>query len=209
MMEPTVKAKVLFLAATDNKPVLKVKQRFVIDLKMSAVSPGHFLLTHLLLGLIKRSAPARIINVSSMAHAWSSINLDDINSEKGYDKRKAYSQSKLANVLFTRSLAQRLEGLRRFSASILALFMWSLNDLCSKDHSFQALAWPPTPSTPESCRRTCGAIWVALSSFSWSLPNLSPKTPSREPKRPFTAQWSHCWRKRAVDTTGWPWSRFY
>ncbi|XP_070708749.1 retinol dehydrogenase 12-like [Pempheris klunzingeri] len=71
---------------------------------------GHFLLTHLLLDLIKRSAPARIINVSSMAHTWGSINLDDINSEKSYDKKGAYSQSKLANVLFTRSLAKRLEG---------------------------------------------------------------------------------------------------
>lgn len=71
---------------------------------------GHFLLTHLLIDLIKRSAPARIITVSSMAHSWSSINLEDINSEKSYDKNQAYSQSKLANVLFTRSLAKRLEG---------------------------------------------------------------------------------------------------
>ncbi|XP_029385171.1 retinol dehydrogenase 12, like [Echeneis naucrates] len=71
---------------------------------------GHFLLTYLLLDLIKKSAPARIINVSSLAHSWSSIDLDDINSEKGYNKNKAYSQSKLANVLFTRSLAKRLEG---------------------------------------------------------------------------------------------------
>lgn len=71
---------------------------------------GHFLLTYLLLDLIKKSAPARIINVSSMAHSWGSIKLDDINSEKSYDKRAAYSQSKLANVLFTRSLAKRLEG---------------------------------------------------------------------------------------------------
>lgn len=67
----------------------------------------------MLLDLIKRSAPARIVTVSSMAHSWSSINLDDINSEKSYDKKAAYSQSKLANVLFTRSLAQRLKGLRR------------------------------------------------------------------------------------------------
>ncbi|XP_008293502.1 retinol dehydrogenase 12-like [Stegastes partitus] len=71
---------------------------------------GHFLLTYLLLDLIKRSAPARIVTVSSVAHGWGSINLDDINSEKSYDKIKAYSQSKLANVLFTRSLAKRLEG---------------------------------------------------------------------------------------------------
>ncbi|XP_005932153.1 retinol dehydrogenase 12, like [Haplochromis burtoni] len=71
---------------------------------------GHFLLTYLLLDLIKKSAPARIINVSSMAHSWGSINLEDLNSEKHYDKNKAYAQSKLANVLFTRSLAKRLEG---------------------------------------------------------------------------------------------------
>lgn len=71
---------------------------------------GHFLLTHLLVDLIKRSTPARIINVSSMAHSWGTINLDDINSEKGYDKKKAYSQSKLANILFTRSLAKKLQG---------------------------------------------------------------------------------------------------
>ncbi|XP_029943589.1 retinol dehydrogenase 12-like [Salarias fasciatus] len=71
---------------------------------------GHFLLTYLLLDLIKKSAPARIVTVSSLAHSWGSIYLDDINSEKSYDKSKAYSQSKLANVLFTRSLAKRLEG---------------------------------------------------------------------------------------------------
>lgn len=67
-------------------------------------------MTYLLLDLIKKSAPARIVNVSSYAHVWGSINLEDINSEKSYDKKRAYSQSKLANVLFTRSLAKRLEG---------------------------------------------------------------------------------------------------
>uniref|UniRef100_A0A1A8S933 Retinol dehydrogenase 12, like n=1 Tax=Nothobranchius rachovii TaxID=451742 RepID=A0A1A8S933_9TELE len=71
---------------------------------------GHFLLTYLLIDLIKRSAPARIVTVSSMAHSWGSINLDDINSEKSYSKNKAYAQSKLANILFTRSLAKKLEG---------------------------------------------------------------------------------------------------
>ncbi len=45
-----------------------------------------------------------------MAHQWGTINLEDLNSEKSYDKQKAYSQSKLANILFTRSLAKTLEG---------------------------------------------------------------------------------------------------
>lgn len=71
---------------------------------------GHFLLTNLLIDLIKQSTPARIITVSSMAHTWGIINLEDINSEKNYDKKKAYSQSKLANILFTRSLAKKLQG---------------------------------------------------------------------------------------------------
>ncbi|XP_061191784.1 retinol dehydrogenase 12-like [Saccostrea echinata] len=72
---------------------------------------GHFLLTNLLLDKIKSSAPARIINVSSLAHTRTEkINFDDINSEKDYDSRFAYRQSKLANVLFTRELNRRLEG---------------------------------------------------------------------------------------------------
>ncbi|XP_018609724.1 retinol dehydrogenase 12 isoform X3 [Scleropages formosus] len=74
------------------------------------INKGHFLLTYLLMDLIKRSAPARIVNVSSTAHTWGAINLDDINSEKSYDAKKAYGQSKLANILYTRSLAKRLEG---------------------------------------------------------------------------------------------------
>ncbi|KAM7369705.1 hypothetical protein PAMP_011008 [Pampus punctatissimus] len=80
------------------------------ELQIGVNHLGHFLLTHLLIDLIKKSAPARIITVSSMAHSWGSINLEDINSEKHYDKKRAYSQSKLANILFTRSLAKRLEG---------------------------------------------------------------------------------------------------
>ncbi|XP_039533972.1 retinol dehydrogenase 12 isoform X2 [Pimephales promelas] len=70
---------------------------------------GHFLLTFLLIDLLKRSAPSRIINLSSMAHSWGTITLDDINSERNYHSRRAYGQSKLANILFTRSLAKKLK----------------------------------------------------------------------------------------------------
>ena len=69
-----------------------------------------FLLTDLLLPLMKTSAPARIINVSSMVHAWSSIDLDNLQSTRGYDPSAVYSMTKLANVLFTIELAHRLEG---------------------------------------------------------------------------------------------------
>ena len=85
-------------------------------------SPGHFLLTYLLLDLIKKSAPARIVTVSSMAHSWGYINLEDINSEKSYDKKAAYAQSKLANILFTRSLAKKLEGVQYALISVMKPF---------------------------------------------------------------------------------------
>merc|ERR1711997_261161 len=73
---------------------------------------GHFYLTNLLLPLIKKAAPgARIVNVSSLAHKKAKIYWDDVNWEKTpYESSKAYGQSKLANILFTRELAERLEG---------------------------------------------------------------------------------------------------
>jgi len=71
---------------------------------------AYFLLTQLLLERLRASAPARVINVSSRAHAGARINFDDLHFERGYSPMTAYGQSKLANVLFTRELARRLDG---------------------------------------------------------------------------------------------------
>lgn len=71
---------------------------------------GHFLLTTQLLDLM--GPGARIVNVASGAHKVGKIHFDDINLKKGYNVVKAYSQSKLANVLFTRELAGRLKKKR-------------------------------------------------------------------------------------------------
>lgn len=79
---------------------------------------GHFLLTNLLLDELKASAPARIINVTSSAHYGTEIDFDDLEGEKKYSGYHAYSQSKLANVLFTYQLAKRLEG-TRVTANVL------------------------------------------------------------------------------------------
>lgn len=71
---------------------------------------GYFLLTCLLLERITASAPARIVNVASRAHYDGTLDFDDLGFEHGWSVLRAYSRSKLANVMFTRALARRLEG---------------------------------------------------------------------------------------------------
>jgi NAD(P)-dependent dehydrogenase (short-subunit alcohol dehydrogenase family) len=71
---------------------------------------AYVLLTTLLLDVLKASAPARIVNVSSASHRGATINFDDLHGNDGYRGLGAYGQSKLANVLFTYELARRLEG---------------------------------------------------------------------------------------------------
>ena len=69
-----------------------------------------FLLTNLLLDELKGSAPSRVITVSSELHERARMNFDDPGLESDWGPRKAYNQSKLANVLFTYELARRLGG---------------------------------------------------------------------------------------------------
>jgi NAD(P)-dependent dehydrogenase (short-subunit alcohol dehydrogenase family) len=71
---------------------------------------SYFLLTNLLLDVLKNSAPARVINVSSNAHFDSPLDFDDLQLARGYTPFKAYGRSKFANVLFTYELVQRLQG---------------------------------------------------------------------------------------------------
>lgn len=71
---------------------------------------GHFLLTNLLLPLLKKSSQSRVITVSSEIYRRGIINFQDINSENAYDHKKSYMQSKLANILFSRELAKRVQG---------------------------------------------------------------------------------------------------
>src|SRR5439155_1495498 len=68
------------------------------------------LLTHLLLGRLAESGPARIVNVASDVHRWGRIDFDDLGRRRRYRGMAVYAQSKLANVLFTYELARRLAG---------------------------------------------------------------------------------------------------
>ncbi|KAL3274162.1 hypothetical protein HHI36_015576 [Cryptolaemus montrouzieri] len=94
-------------AGVMNCPYTKTKDGF--ELQFGTNHLGHFLFTLLLLPEIIRSTPARIVNLSSVAHLGGTIDFDDLNAErKIYWRVGAYSQSKLANVLFTKELDRRL-----------------------------------------------------------------------------------------------------
>lgn len=71
---------------------------------------GPFLLTNLLLDLLERSAPSRVIMVSSMLHWYSKLSLDNLNCENSFEHMMAYKDSKLANILTANELARKLEG---------------------------------------------------------------------------------------------------
>jgi len=73
---------------------------------------GHFALTNRLLPRLRAGAPSRIINLTSVGHhaARRGMRFDDLQSERHYEAMEAYCRSKLANVLFTRHLAKRLDG---------------------------------------------------------------------------------------------------
>jgi NAD(P)-dependent dehydrogenase (short-subunit alcohol dehydrogenase family) len=72
---------------------------------------GYFLFTNLLLDRLIESAPARIVNVSSVGHKRATLDFDDLSFERGgYTTMRGYARSKLGNVLFTKELARRLAG---------------------------------------------------------------------------------------------------
>ncbi|KAL2084593.1 hypothetical protein ACEWY4_020111 [Coilia grayii] len=72
---------------------------------------GHFLLTNMLMEMLKKSTPSRVVNVSSIAHRGGKIDFDDLFFDKRpYSSLVSYRQSKLANVLFSRELHHRMGG---------------------------------------------------------------------------------------------------
>ena len=89
-------------------PYMKTNDGFEMQIGVNHL--GHFALTNLLLDKIVESSPSRIINVSSLAHTiiGTRIKFDDINSEISYNSMLAYSQSKLANILFTKELNRKI-----------------------------------------------------------------------------------------------------
>lgn len=83
-----------------------------IEMTLALNHLGYFLLTNLLVDILQKSAPARVINVSSGLHKMGEFDFEDLALKKGYNRSKAYRRSKLANVAFTYELARRLSNLR-------------------------------------------------------------------------------------------------
>ncbi|HIG42041.1 MAG: SDR family oxidoreductase [bacterium] len=97
----------------NNAGVFPTKKQFTDDgfeLQFGVNHLSHFLLTNLLIDVLKSTPQARIVTVSSMLHKKGEIDFGSFRGEKKYNSQKAYGQSKLANVLFAVELARRLEG---------------------------------------------------------------------------------------------------
>jgi NAD(P)-dependent dehydrogenase (short-subunit alcohol dehydrogenase family) len=123
---------------------------------------AYFLLTLLLLDRIKQSAPARIVNVASEAHRFGTINFNDLGSERRYRTFGAYSQSKLANILFSYELARRLSGtgvaVNCLHPGGIASGLWTNNGPLAR---FIMKAGSPFLKTPEQGAQT--TIYLAAS----------------------------------------------
>lgn len=98
----------------NNAGVIRTDREETVDGFETTIGVNHlgpFLLTLRLLPLLRASAPARIVNVASMAHRRAELDPDDLHHEdRAYRPMAAYAASKLANILFTRELARRLDG---------------------------------------------------------------------------------------------------
>jgi NAD(P)-dependent dehydrogenase (short-subunit alcohol dehydrogenase family) len=86
----------------------RIESRDGHELRFAVNYLAHFLLTRTLVPLLERSAPARVVNVTSAGQA--PIDFDDVMLERSYDGVQAYCQSKLAQVMFTFDLAEELQG---------------------------------------------------------------------------------------------------
>lgn len=97
----------------NNAGIIPRKRQETVDGFETQFAVNHlapFLLTNLLLDVLKSSAPARIVTVASDMHRGATINFDDLQSVESYRPVRVYSQTKLANVLFTYELARKLQG---------------------------------------------------------------------------------------------------
>jgi NAD(P)-dependent dehydrogenase (short-subunit alcohol dehydrogenase family) len=97
----------------NNAGVIPQRREVTVDgleMQLAVNYLAYFLLTGLLLPQLVAGAPSRIVNVSSGAHSHASLDFDDLQAERDYRPKSAYSRSKLADILFSYELSRRLQG---------------------------------------------------------------------------------------------------
>ena len=97
----------------NNAGIIPRKRMVTVDGLETQFAVNHlapFLLTNLLVDVLKDSAPARVVTVASDMHRGATIDFDDLQAAQSYRPLRVYSRTKLANVLFTYELARKLEG---------------------------------------------------------------------------------------------------
>ena len=155
---------------------------------------AYFLLTNLLLDLLRAGAPARIVNVTSSAQALDDIHFDDLQFERRYRGQAAYNQSKLANVLFTYELARRLHG-TGVTVNCLAPGVTRTNFGREDSGPVMRLLTPlarPFMRSPEEGAAT--AVWLASSSEAagvsgrYYLRRRARPTPRRSSRRSYDTE---------------------
>jgi NAD(P)-dependent dehydrogenase (short-subunit alcohol dehydrogenase family) len=148
----------------NNAGVVNLKYSTTVDAIETTFAVNHlayFLLTRLLLERIEQSPDARIVNVASDGHRFSSMDFDNIGHENDFRWMKVYGQSKLANILFTRELARRLEG---SGVTVNALHPGGVSTGLGANngtrlHGFLMAILKPFMKTPEDGART--SIYLA------------------------------------------------
>jgi NAD(P)-dependent dehydrogenase (short-subunit alcohol dehydrogenase family) len=97
----------------NNAGLVQSERTETVDGIETTLATNHlapFLLTNLLLDVLKKSAPSRVVTVASEAERWGNIDFDDLQSRQNYRGFPVYGMTKLANIMFTYELAGRLEG---------------------------------------------------------------------------------------------------
>ncbi len=133
-----------------------------IELTWATNHLGYFLLTNLLIDNLKAAKSARIVNVASQGSWLGKINWDDINLSKKYDSMQAYCQSKLANIMFTNELANRLKNTKVTAnavhpGAVASNFGQNMSGFIG--WAFKFFSW--SLKTPEQGAAT--SVWLAVS----------------------------------------------
>ena len=149
-----------------------------------------FLLTNLLRPKLTASAPARVITVSSDAHTAARLDLDDPNLEHGWSSWRSYSNSKLANILFTRELARRLDGTGVTANCLHPGVVRTGFGRDARPLMRAASRSPGRSCCPRSAARTRSCTWPAHRTWPRKpAGTTSSASSASRPRRPATTAW--------------------